>query len=409
MKKLYILLFALVGMIGANAQWVPMNAGISSTLNSVFFIDPSNGYAVGWEILKTTDGGNLWNSQGAADERYDVFFTSQDTGYAVGQDFSWHSYGVFKTTNAGTSWDDLDFPHSVHSIFFTDSYTGYAGLHPYFLLKTTDGGLNWSYLSTPEISADYISSIFFIDENNGFVVTSDYNVGYILKTTNGGNDWSIKDTCNHEGGLKSIFFADELNGYAVGGVQEGGSSLFGYLFKTTNGGEDWIDTNFYFYQPGFADVYFIDLNTGYIVGQYGLILKTTDAGETWFEQYSGTTSTLHSVYFPSTDTGYIVGDSGIILKTTNGGGGPVGINHRTKASNGLKISPNPSVKNISISTQFIIGITKLSIYNVSGEKVIERQLTNTETQIDISALPRGVYFVRVQDENIIETVKMIIQ
>ena len=123
-----------------------------------------------------------------------------------------------------------------------------------------------------------------------------YNVGYILKTTNGGNDWSIKDTCNHEGGLKSIFFADELNGYAVGGVQEGGSSLFGYLFKTTNGGEDWIDTNFYFYQPGFADVYFIDLNTGYIVGQYGLILKTTDAGETWFEQYSGTTH-LPSILF----------------------------------------------------------------------------------------------------------------
>ena len=36
------------------------------------------------------------------------FSLHSDTGYAVGQDFSWHSYGVFKTTNAGTSWDDLD-------------------------------------------------------------------------------------------------------------------------------------------------------------------------------------------------------------------------------------------------------------------------------------------------------------
>ena len=77
--------------------------------------------------------------------------------------------------------------------------------------------------------------------------------------------------------------------------------------------------------------------------------------------------------------------------------------------NGLTIIPNPSNDKITISLPAITGNTQLSIFNVSGEKVLERQLTDTETQLDISALPRGVYFVRVQDEKMIEVMKLIKQ
>jgi hypothetical protein len=76
---------------------------------------------------------------------------------------------------------------------------------------------------------------------------------------------------------------------------------------------------------------------------------------------------------------------------------------------GLTIIPNPSNDRITISSPLISGNTQLSIFNVSGEKVIERQLTDTETQLDISALPRGVYFVRVQDEEMTEVTKLIKQ
>jgi hypothetical protein len=76
---------------------------------------------------------------------------------------------------------------------------------------------------------------------------------------------------------------------------------------------------------------------------------------------------------------------------------------------GIKIIPNPSNDKITISSSAITGITQLSIFNASGEKVIERQLTDTETQIDISALPRGVYFLRVKDEKMVEVEKIIKQ
>ena len=80
-----------------------------------------------------------------------------------------------------------------------------------------------------------------------------------------------------------------------------------------------------------------------------------------------------------------------------------------KIENGLTIIPNPSNNKITISLPAICGNTQLSIFNVSGEKVMERQLTDNETQIDISALPRGVYFVRLQNEKMVEVGKIIKQ
>jgi hypothetical protein len=75
--------------------------------------------------------------------------------------------------------------------------------------------------------------------------------------------------------------------------------------------------------------------------------------------------------------------------------------------NNTFIYPNPSNDKITISSSAITGVTQLSIFNVSGEKVLERQLINSETQIDISALPRGVYFVRLQNEKMVEVGKMV--
>ena len=76
---------------------------------------------------------------------------------------------------------------------------------------------------------------------------------------------------------------------------------------------------------------------------------------------------------------------------------------------GITIIPNPTKDKISISLPEITGKNQLSIFNINGEKVLERQLTDNETQIDISVLSRGVYFVRVQDEKMTEVTKLIKQ
>jgi photosystem II stability/assembly factor-like uncharacterized protein len=51
-------------------------------------------------------------------------------------------------------------------------------------------------------------------------------------------------------------------------------------------------------------------------GDGGTILKTTDGGQTWTRQTSGTTLSFSSMYFTDACTGYAVGDSGTYWKHT---------------------------------------------------------------------------------------------
>jgi photosystem II stability/assembly factor-like uncharacterized protein len=110
--------------------------------------------------------------------------------------------------------------------------------------------------------------------------------------------------------LISIFFLDELNGWAVGSI--------GAIIYTTDGGENWNQqvsgTN-----NDLNCVCFIDATTGWICGSQGTILKTTDGGTNWTPQNSFTVYNLFSLDFANESTGWVVGDGGTILKTTNCG------------------------------------------------------------------------------------------
>ena len=110
--------------------------------------------------------------------------------------------------------------------------------------------------------------------------------------------------------LRSVFFLDELNGWAVGS--------FGAIVHTTDGGENWNQqtsgTN-----KDLNCVCFTDNATGWTCGSQGTILKTTDGGDSWSLQNSFTVYDLLSAHFANDSTGWIVGTNGTILKTINGG------------------------------------------------------------------------------------------
>ena len=63
----------------------------------------------------------------------------------------------------------------------------------------------------------------------------------------------------------------------------------------------------------------VSSTVGFAVCDGGFILTTTNAGNTWAEQTSGTTETLAAVKFISTTVGWVVGENGTILKTSKGG------------------------------------------------------------------------------------------
>lgn len=73
------------------------------------------------------------------------------------------------------------------------------------------------------------------------------------------------------------------------------------------------------YRDKFYDVFLGDLENIWIVGQYGLILHSTDQGMSWHRQASKTNLDLFSVDFVDKDTGWITGAYGTILYTHDGG------------------------------------------------------------------------------------------
>ena len=73
---------------------------------------------------------------------------------------------------------------------------------------------------------------------------------------------------------------------------------------------------------------FIDANTGTVVGYYGTIVRTTDAGNSWTIQTSGTTENLWAVSFTDANNGTAAGEgvrfSGPQMEATIGSARPAG-------------------------------------------------------------------------------------
>jgi photosystem II stability/assembly factor-like uncharacterized protein len=110
--------------------------------------------------------------------------------------------------------------------------------------------------------------------------------------------------------LYSIIFTNGTTGYAVG--------KNGTIIKTTNNGDSW------FWQTSgtkqsLKNVCFLDENIGFTVGWGGTILKTSNAGATWESIPSGTDAPLREITFTDDGVGYIVGYNGTILKSTDSG------------------------------------------------------------------------------------------
>lgn len=184
--------------------------------------------------------------------------------------------------------------------------TGYVGGENGALAKTTNGGASWTQLTAPTQS--YIPVLCFLDANTGFLTGSDE----LYKTTNGGVSWSLKHSLNNKQ-YRSIKFINSTTGFAVGG--EGGICL---ILKTTDAGETWTEMNNGGSFIWLEDIDFPTATTGFAVGLAGTVMKTTDGGNNWSTVRTNT-EYLNDVSFADASTGYVAGDSGVVLKTTNGG------------------------------------------------------------------------------------------
>jgi photosystem II stability/assembly factor-like uncharacterized protein len=256
------------------------------------------GYNAGIELklYKTEGNYDLWQRLIINDNFADVFFISEEKGFAISGILSFYK-ALYKTTNGGITWASVPGAPSGNDLLFLDSLTGYIGSNQIY--KTTDGGLTWY---VPNGGQGGAGKIFFINGTIGWAVRS--NV--IYKTTDRGENWYTQFTATSGVGFTSVFFIDILNGWVL-------APGYGGIYNTTDGGINWIrrlDIPIY---DG-SDIYFNDA-TGFIINFLNL-KKTTDSGNNWFTQFNSQ-FVLRNFGWLSNSHGFIVGDG--VYETVDSG------------------------------------------------------------------------------------------
>src|SRR5882757_3766827 len=259
-------------------QWSAASSGTTNILHEVYFFDANQGVAVGDHglILRTTDGGAMWQSvaSGVEDALRSVFFNGAK-GISGGD-----SQTILYSTDSGASWQI--------------SQSGFFG-----------GGFPGAHMLSPTIG-------FVAGQNSIFQPL-------VGATTDGGASWEFHAFYfdKNEGGSTDVRFLDVNTGVVSGFVFDGR----GAIARTTDGGINWSTL---FFDQAIEGVDFPVTNTtnvGFAVGWGGRISHTTNMGIAWTDQTSGTSANLNDVSFANDALrGIAVGDSGTILWTANGGG-----------------------------------------------------------------------------------------
>lgn len=134
--------------------------------------------------------------------------------------------------------------------------------------------------------------------------------------------------------------------------------LFFVLYNQINA-QVWVPITGLPSTADFKTVKFINTSTGWVAGDNGVILKTTDGGNNWSLQTSGTVNTIRSIFFLDASNGWACGDAGTIITTSNGGSS-------WTAQASPYTSQYNSVQFVSSSTGWVIGKGNVLLKTING-------------------------------------------
>ncbi len=189
----------------------------------IYFINRTHGWTASNSYLyKTCDAGLSWDhvdNWTFSDRARNFYFTSANEGWAIG------FYGIYHTGDGGDTWEK-SFNRGGWSMSFVNENEGWA-VGDSMLAHMVDG-ISWVEQELPQTSpipllSPYLTDIFFLDKNNGWIAGDETEVAY---TPNGGWDWYSQEF-PIDVRVKAVDFINVTHGWAVGSD--------GNIFRTSHG------------------------------------------------------------------------------------------------------------------------------------------------------------------------------
>ena len=347
------------------ANWTKTVIATNNLLKDITFYNKSIGFTIGEKgvILKTTNSGTSWQvkTSGTTQNLNALALAGLNNIWAVGD-----SGVVFHSADEGESWQkvDLQLTTKLNDIAFKKD-TGYIAGNRGLLYKTINAGTIWNkeLISNAILDPFQDCKSLSMTEHNIYILCGyDYDMGYNLISKKNSTTWQSNVSIS-----TSFAFVNDSVGYSVyEDISTGSSGYFFRVFNTLNSGKSWsvvYDNAVNGMNTQHSDICIVNDTVKYIVSG-GAILKST----------------------PST-----------LITALN--------EELTDKNIGITIFQSLSQDALIVKSNSQ-PFSLVELFNVPGNKVLCKKMDTklTETTIDISHFPVGVYLAKVTFENKTQTV-----
>ncbi|MCX7737680.1 MAG: YCF48-related protein [Candidatus Kapabacteria bacterium] len=303
--------------VDSNAKYTIFDIDCADSANCISLSRKNGQYH---RIRHTTDRGLTWFDSFIQPDTgkfpmdlYDISYPDNDFAYV-----SCDSGIILKTSNNGKEWERIfiDSNKALNKIFMLDRALGYS-LSNYgkSLYKTKDGWKTHNIISLPDSFLLGRTDMQIFDEGIIYIYSPIIEGGNIFITYNDGISWSVRKTPKLAYWIKTYFYNRQI-GWALGAISFGSKNYY-YIYKTEDSGQTWKLQSEILNQRNYNDICFTDSLNGVIVGNFELIMLTTDGGNSWKEneipKYANPLS-YNRIVFPSKSSAFITANLGVIKK-----------------------------------------------------------------------------------------------
>ncbi len=339
--------------IGAGGYFVALDSSDCIMANHPDFEVLTHDYWNSWSLVidssdksmdqGTTFGGFVHPSRNLLIAGYTDYYGAGHLVRSIDEGKTWTDSAIGIAIKSGGPVNSVRAMAAMDSIHIVALVAADTYYFPDHMMVSSDGGGNWQSVSTPRFQYYQPSTglpsnpVVSYSAPNTLLVASIY--GYydystIYRTTDLGISWDSGIQANTT--ITKFAFINPLVGFASGILYDlSAGTDTATIDKTTDGGATWfpvlhkqiipISTSYFNNTAGLNSIAFADSLHGFACGEQGLILQTTDGGNTWNEMRSDFTidaqgvDHLIDVAYPDTNHAMISsGDGSVLVYHPNG-------------------------------------------------------------------------------------------